>query len=110
MGELESMTNVDELFENAFSNYNTHFQPLWENIYSQQYNQAELSAKLKEWKAINESMDEHTTGAAYTVKFLEHIANSDGSKFNLNNTSGIDFSSIEKTGQRIMREEFTTAK
>lgn len=110
VNELDDMINIDELFEEAFSNYNNNFQPLWENIYSQQYNQADLAAKLREWKDLSETMDSHITGAAYTVKFLEYIANSNGSNFNLDNTTGIDFSSIQKTEQKIMREEFSTAK
>ena len=109
-GELTSLPNIDQLFEEAFANYNTSFQPLWESIYSKQYSQSELSAKLKQWQDIVKNMDDSISGAAYTVKFLEHLANSDGSNFNLNNTNGIDFSTISKTEQKIMAEQFAKAK
>lgn len=108
--ELEDIPDIEKLFEEAFKNYNANFQPLWENIYGQQYSQEALAVKLKEWKKMTDNMDESISGAAYTVKFLEHLANSDGSNFNLNNTQGIDFSSIQKTQQRIMQREFTKAK
>lgn len=109
-GELTLLPNIDQLFEEAFANYNTSFQPLWESIYSKQYSQSELSAKLKQWQDIVKNMDDSISGAAYTVKFLEHLANSDGSNFNLNNTNGIDFSTISKTEQKIMAEHFAKAK
>ena len=108
--ELEDIPDIEKLFEEAFKNYNANFQPLWENIYGQQYSQEALAVKLEEWKKMTDNMDESISGAAYTVKFLEHLANSDGSNFNLNNTQGIDFSSIQKTQQRIMQREFTKAK
>ena len=109
-GELTTLPNIDQLFEEAFANYNTSFQPLWESIYSKQYSQSELSAKLKQWQDIVKNMDNSISGAAYTVKFLEHLANSDGSNFNLNNTNGIDFSTISKTEQKIIAEQFAKAK
>ena len=108
--ELEDIPDIEKLFEEAFKNYNANFQPLWENIYGQQYSQEALAVKLEEWKEMTNNMDENISGAAYTVKFLEHLANSDGSNFNLNNTQGIDFSSIQKTQQRIMQREFIKAK
>ena len=108
--EMETIPNIEKLFEEAFNNYNANFQPLWESIYGQQYSQEALAGKLEEWKELTDNMDESIGGAAYTVKFLEHLANSDGSNFNLDNTQGIDFSSIQKTQQRIMQREFTKAK
>lgn len=110
INELKDIPNIEQLFEEAFNNYNTNFQPLWESIYSKQYDQKTLAIKLREWQQLNQNLDENLTGAAYTVKFLEHIANSDGSNFNLNNTKGIDFSTIQNTEQKIMDEKFITAK
>lgn len=108
--EMKEIPNIEELFNEAFANYNANFQPLWESIYSKQYNQEQLASKLEQWKQISQEMEESLQGAAYTVKFLEHLANSDGSNFNLQNTSGIDFSTIEKTENRILRREFQKAK
>ena len=108
--EIKGIPSVEELFNEAFANYNANFQPLWESIYSKQYNQEQLASKLEQWKQISQEMEEGLQGAAYTVKFLEHLANSDGSNFNLQNTSGIDFSVIEKTENRILRREFQKAK
>lgn len=108
--EIKEIPNIEELFNEAFANYNANFQPLWESIYSKQYNQEQLASKLEQWKQISQEMEEGLQGAAYTVKFLEHLANSDGSNFNLQNTSGIDFSVIEKTENRILRREFQKAK
>ncbi len=110
ISELGEIPNIEQLFEEAFNNYNANFQPLWESIYSKQYNQKELAAKLREWQQLTQELDENISGAAYTVKFLEYIANSDGSNFNLSNTNGIDFSTIQKTEQNIMSEKFATAK
>lgn len=108
--ELAEIPDVEQLFNEAFDNYNANFQPLWETIYSKQYNQEQLAEKLEEWKKITQETEESLQGAAYTVKFLEHLANSDGSNFDLSNTSGIDFSTIEKTENRILRREFQKAK
>lgn len=108
--EIANIDNIEELFEQAFNNYNANFQPLWESIYSQHYDKNKLAEKLREWRSINENMDQSLSEATYTVKFLEHMANSDGSNFNLNNTSGIDFSTIKKTEENILSGKFTTAK
>ena len=110
MSELEDIPDVEYLFKEAFNNYNTNFQPLWESIYSKQYDKTELAIKLEEWQRLSQGLSESLTGAAYTVKFLEFIANSNGSNFNLNNTKGIDFSTVKKTEQNIINRKFITAK
>lgn len=108
--ELASIPDVQQLFDEAFANYNANFQPLWEAIYSQQYNQSTLAQKLREWNDISKTMEQSVSKATQTVQFLEHLANSTGSNFDLNNTAGIDFNTVANMQKRIIKEEFKTAK
>lgn len=111
INELKTIPNIEKLFQETFSNYNNNFSSLWEKIYNQKYDQTKLAEKLQQWKNLNEDIEAPITKAAYTVNFLNHLAdNNKITNLDLKNTTGINFSSIQKIEQKIIKGEYLTAK